>query len=67
MKWIEIDKDNLPEGEVLAANFHKGNFAYGKYLLGYLEKDEKDIWCECQCEILQDPTHYIDPENIEMP
>jgi len=57
MEWILIDKDNLPEGEVLAANFKKGTYGYSEKLIGYLYED---MICSSDDEQLENCTHYIE-------
>lgn len=67
MKWIEIDKYNLPEGEVLIINLKERTYGYKEYILGYLSIDDDKVHAESECEILNNPTHYIDPKKIEIP
>ena len=69
MEWIEIkDKNNLPEEEVLAANFAKGTFGYKEKIVGYLDliNDHGHIVVICCGEriILSDITHYIKLQNL---
>ncbi len=70
MEWILIDKENLPEGEVLAANFKKGSYGYKEKLLGYLHLEDsshgKTIRCENSFEELDDCTHYIDIHKFDV-
>lgn len=77
MEWIKIDKDNLPSGSVLAANFTKGSDCYKNKLYGDLNIDEDDnsIYCFCDnlrggcntCEYkLTGVTHYIDIDKIDI-
>lgn len=65
MEWIKIDKDNLPEKKVLAANLKSGTYGYKEKLLGYLRYDEVEefISCESSNEVLDNCTHYIDINN----
>lgn len=63
MKWIEIDKNNLPEGEVLVALIEKGEIL--QILLGRIWIS-KLVDCPV-CGFSSRVTHYIDPKNIEMP
>lgn len=62
MKWIELNHKQLPNKEVLAANFKKGTYGYKEKILGYLYNDNKDnmIKCDSDVEILKNCTHYID-------
>jgi hypothetical protein len=59
IKWLEIDPENLPENEVLAANFG-GGFGYKEKLIGYILVMEEGLQCESDHELLQGVTHYID-------
>lgn len=61
MEWVLIDKMNLPNKEVLAANFQPGTYGYKEKLIGYLgESEEGVIGCESDNELLENCTHYID-------
>lgn len=62
--WRKIDKDNLPEVEVLAINLEKGSFGYKEKMLGSLGVDFDVVICEGECERLENCTHYIDPDEI---
>lgn len=67
MEWIEINTENLPEKEVLAANFKKGEYGYKEKLLGYLHAESHGaITCENECEVLNNCTHYIDIHNHDI-
>lgn len=62
MKWLELDINNLPKQEVLAACFDKSNaYAYRYKLLGYVHyNDTKEmIVCKNEYEVLESCTHYI--------
>lgn len=73
MKWIKIDKDNLPSGDVLAGNFNVGSDCYKNKLYGTLSVDERgSVYCfcanyrNCECEYdLTDATHYIDIDKFD--
>lgn len=68
MKWIKIDKENLPEGEVLATCLDAYDGEYEKLLIGRLELNDTDVECVgSRGAYLFYATHYIDPKNIEMP
>ena len=60
MEWIKIDENNLPEKEVLAANFKARTYGYKEKVIGYLQNDSGDIICESESEVLGGCTHYID-------
>jgi len=59
MEWIKIDKKNLPEGKILAANFAIYTYGYKEKLLGYLHIEDDKIICESEHEQLESCTHYI--------
>jgi len=63
MKWLIINKDDLPIGEVLAANFNSGTYGYKEKALGYLEEDNGMIVCD-GAERLDNCTHYIDLDRF---
>lgn len=64
MKWIEIDPNNLPTGEVLGACFKERTHSFGEKLVGYLKSATSFrgwmIVCESDTEELENVTHYID-------
>lgn len=60
MEWIKINRDKLPDNEVLAANFEPRTFGYTEKLLGSLHIDNGIVCCENSNEILENCTHYID-------
>lgn len=68
MEWIQIDKNNLPEGEVLAANFKPKTYGYKEKLLGYLSHDEQNdsTTCESNNEVLENCTHYIPINDFDI-
>jgi hypothetical protein len=68
MEWILLDPNNLPEKEVLAANFKSGTFGYKEKLVGYLGVDERNnnIVCEAESVILENCTHYVDLEKFDI-
>lgn len=63
MEWIEIDKNSLPDDEVLAANFQKRTQGYKEKLIGYLHKENNSfgevVQCEDEHQVLTHFTHYI--------
>uniref|UniRef100_A0A6M3ME93 Uncharacterized protein n=1 Tax=viral metagenome TaxID=1070528 RepID=A0A6M3ME93_9ZZZZ len=66
MKWIKIDKDDLPKCEVLAANFQPKSRGYKEKMIGYLEKDNDLIICDNELEMLNHCTHYIDINKFDI-
>ena len=62
MEWIKIDKDNLPENEVLAGNFGTGTYGYKEKTIGYLFNylDKGNVVCANIHERVQNCTHYFD-------
>jgi len=71
MEWIELNKNRLPEKEVLAANFLPGTHGYKEKLLGYLhlaknQDSKKYIVCESEYEVLLNCTHYIDINSFDL-
>lgn len=64
--WIPIDPDNLPVGEVLAANFKVGSISYRNKLLGYLERVTGRVICDSEYEVIYDVTHYIDIHKFDI-
>lgn len=62
MNWIKIDSQNIPQGEVLAANFGRGTYGFKEKIIGTLyESTHTDgITCENESELLNHCTHYID-------
>lgn len=57
MEWLNIDFSNLPNDEVLAANFNAGTYGYKEKIIGYLTDDGA---CGNEREMLMNCTHYID-------
>jgi hypothetical protein len=53
-----VDKDNLPEGEVLA-------FGQGEFLVGYLEPYITDVSCESEGVFLEHIESYIDLKDLK--
>lgn len=58
--WIEINIDNLPKNEVLAANFKPRTHGYKEKIVGYLYDEGGIVVCESDNEALENCTHYID-------
>lgn len=52
--WIPVDKDSLPDHEVLACN------RYGEELIGYLGEDECGIYCESDGEVVGYVTAWME-------
>ena len=65
MEWITIDINNLPEGEVLAANFKPYSYGYKEKLLGCIYEDTGIAICESSNEVLENCTHYIDIDKFD--
>ena len=63
MEWTKIDFNNLPSGEVLAANFKPKTYGYLEKLLGYLSDDGT---CSEENTILENCTHYIDLNKYDL-
>lgn len=66
MIWIPIDPENLPVGEVLAANFEVGSNNYRKKLIGYLERVAGSVVCDSEDTLIYDVTHYIDIHKFDV-
>jgi len=66
MKWLKIDKDDLPGKKVLAANFTPRTYGYKEKIMGYLSLDTGDIVCENESEVLGGCTHYIDLDKFDI-
>ena len=64
MEWKLIDKNNLPKGEVLAANFNSGTFGHKDKLIGTLYVNGAgNVTCDADDTIFNDCTHYADVNN----
>lgn len=69
--WTKVDPANLPENEVLAANFDIGSTYYGERLIGKLythifgnHVGVKDTQAPIEMNIqIPNITHYIDYES----
>lgn len=64
MKWIPIDPNDIPEGEVLAANFDPNTYGYKEKIIGKISTamgtSGKDrLLVENDHETLYHVTHYI--------
>lgn len=66
MKWIKINKNELPENEVLAANFKEGTHGYKEKIIGYLYYENDVILCEKDSAILKNCTHFIDIDKYDI-
>jgi len=60
MHWIEINKTNLPKGEVLSANFNPFSYGYKEKLLGFLYIEKGIVIASNKNEVLENCTHFID-------
>ena len=67
MEWIEIKENDLPEKEVLCANFKQKTGGFREKLIGYVSKyiDGK-INCSNDNEVLENVTHYIDIHKFDV-
>jgi len=65
MIWIPINPDELPEGEVLAANFKMGSYGYREKLVGWIGRINEPF-CESDAALLPDVTHYIDINKFDV-
>lgn len=65
MEWIKLNKENLPEGEILAANFKVDTYGYKEKIIGYLYVNNDNVECDGG-EILENCTHYIDINNFDL-
>ncbi len=67
MKWIEIDKTNLPKCEVIAANFKPNSYGYKEKVLGYLSLlEDGEVVCESDSEMIGNCTHYFDINKYDV-
>lgn len=67
MEWIPIDPENLPVGEVLAANFKVGSLDYREKLVGYVDVElDGIITCDSDDTTLENVTHYIDIHKFDI-
>lgn len=70
MKWLPIDPSNLPEGEVLGANFKPETYNYTQKILGFLYSngiEDNSIICEAETGVcVQNCTHYIDIHSFDL-
>ena len=63
-RWISV-KERLPEGGCLAANFCKGTYGYGEYIIGYVSRynELEAIGDTCKAEnsyeLLDNVTHWM--------
>lgn len=72
MKWIKIDKRNLPKGEILCANFRPRTYGFKEKLIGYIHvvrevttKTDK-ICCHSSTICLEEVTHYINIHEFDI-
>lgn len=67
MIWIPIDPENLPVGEVLAANFKVGSYGYREKLVGDIGIElDGVIACDSDDTTLENVTHYIDIHKFDV-
>jgi hypothetical protein len=66
MEWKQIDKNNLPKGEVLAGNFNPGTEGYKSKLIGYLYLNGAgNVSCDADDTLLGNCSHYVDINNYD--
>lgn len=71
MEWIPIDRENLPEMEVLVTVFPLDGAWCGDSTMvswfGYLYSDDKGplVWTKHGTAVY--PTHYFDPKTLKIP
>lgn len=61
-EWIALTNENMPTGEVIAANFAEGTYGYGEMIIGYICKEcgkENKFFAESEAETLWNVTHYM--------
>ena len=66
MKWIEINKKELPKTEVLVANFKPKTYGYSEKIIGYIYIENGIIICENEHEQLEGCTHYININQFDI-
>ena len=52
--WIPVDKNNIPDHEVLACD------KYGEELIGYVDVIDEGFFCECDGEIMYDVIAWME-------
>jgi hypothetical protein len=66
MEWIQLKENELPDNEVLCANFRKGTYGFKKKLIGYVSKYiTGEINCSDENTVLENVTHYIDIHKFD--
>tara|TARA_R110002096_G_scaffold289737_7_gene484016 strand:+ start:3935 stop:4144 length:210 start_codon:yes stop_codon:yes gene_type:complete len=66
IKWTKIDKKNLPEETVLAANFKPFTYGYTEKVIGYIHIENDVIICENGHEVLEGCTHYVKVNEFDV-
>ena len=66
IKWTKIDKENLPEETVLAANFKPYTYGYTEKVIGYLHIDDDVVKCENEYEVLEGCTHFVEINEFDV-
>ena len=66
MEWQKINKNRIPNSEVLSANFQPGTYGYREKLIGYLSIKDDCIICENENESLENCSHYIDLQKFDL-
>lgn len=68
MEWIPIDRENLPEGEVLAAYIHIITLTVNEIGFGTVELNRHHrVTCFDDDFVVLYPTHYFDPKTLKIP
>lgn len=69
MEWTPIDRNNLPEGVVLAARFEENIPEPTGIGYGYLrDEEEMGIYCyvlQCSSYAVENVTHFFDPKTLK--
>jgi hypothetical protein len=60
IKWIIVDINNLPSGEVLCANFEGGTNGFGEKIVGYIHNYFGKLHGVSESESIPNITHFID-------
>lgn len=64
--WNKIDVNNIPEEEVLAANFEPFTHGYKEKIVGSLYFDTGKVVCENEHEVLENCSHYLKIHDFDI-
>lgn len=64
--WKKVNKEHLPEGKVLAANFEPRTFGYREMIIGYLALKGDTVLCDSEHEELNGVTHFILIDDLDI-